>query len=84
MMSSAAATKERLYGSLTAKLAKFSSELRRNESSMARMKNDVVAMQTLAGLHGAQFMAAQRIVDIEFERQDVQRGRRSGVVTPQQ
>ncbi|EJD47984.1 hypothetical protein AURDEDRAFT_162958 [Auricularia subglabra TFB-10046 SS5] len=66
-MSSAAATKERLYVQLATKLGRFSAALERTARSTNQLKTDVQAMQVLAGLHAAQFMAVARVVDIEDE-----------------
>ncbi|KZV94581.1 hypothetical protein EXIGLDRAFT_645063 [Exidia glandulosa HHB12029] len=66
-MSGAAATKERLYAQLASKLGRLSAALGETSRSMETLRADVHAMQVLAGLHGSQFMAVARIMDIEEE-----------------
>lgn len=55
-MSGAAATKERLYAQLASKLGRLSAALGETSRSMETLRTDVHAMQTLAGLHGSQYV----------------------------
>jgi len=58
---SSAATKERQYAQLAAKMSKFSAELKNTQIQSARLKESIIAMHTLAGLHASQCVVSAEL-----------------------